>query len=107
MCYCILASFAIVLFAMLTNVYFQAIYRQLESSNTEVYFSFDTCNSVASTNHFFATNDTHLFAKKRIEIFLYTSQRTTDALNLYYQKLNAQDVVKNTENCSCIVKVIK
>ena len=106
MCYFCLTSFAIVLLAMLTNVYFQAIYRQLESSNTEVYFSFDTCNSVP-TNHFFATNSTHLFAKKTFEVFFYTTKTTEEDLNVYYQKLNPQDVVKNIINCSCIVKVIK
>ena len=91
---------------MLTNVYFQAIYKQIESSYKEVIFNFDSCNAV-NKNSFFVTNSTHLFTKKTVEFLLYTEKGTSGALNIYYEKLNAQEALKIPIDCNCIIKVIK
>ena len=71
-----------------------------------VLFNFDSCGDVG-INTYFATNSTHLFAKKKVNFLLYTEKGSSDALNLYYQTLHAQQVVKNTLDCNCIIRIIK
>ena len=89
---------------MLTNVYFRAIYSQLQAAQNTVIFNFDSCGDLVM-NTYFATNSTHLFAKKKVN-FLF-GERGSDALNLYYQTLHAQQVVKNAVDCNCIIRIIK
>ena len=91
---------------MLTNIYFRAIYTQLQAAQNIVIFNFDSCGDVGM-NTYFATNSTHLFAKKKVNFLLYTGKGGSDALNLYYQTLHAQQVVKNAVDCNCIIRIIK